>query len=152
MGTATKGIGSALAVMVAYLDHTFSPLVWVLLALVAVDLLLNFHQEGKQLEKMGAAFASLGFPTLIANHITLIHSPELPKLIVTLLTILYIQVVFPQLGTLVKKIKWSQNTTTNQTTIAELQVALQAANTKLDTLAKAEEDSLLQATTANGGN
>ncbi|WP_067929537.1 hypothetical protein [Alicyclobacillus shizuokensis] len=91
-----KGLGAMAVLAVTWVNHTLSPLFWVLLALVAVDLLLNLHQEAKQLQKLGSAFFALGIPTFISDNAGQILNPEILKALVCLLCLGYVWVLTPQ--------------------------------------------------------
>src|SRR5881392_643130 len=46
-----KGLGALVVVWLTYINNTLSPLFWVFLALVAMDLFLSAHKEGQQFAK-----------------------------------------------------------------------------------------------------
>jgi hypothetical protein len=111
MGTTVfKGLMASVIVGVSYINTNFSPLFWVLLALIAIDLFLNVHQEHKQLSKVMSAFGGLGVPALIAQHVGL---PHFTKVVVILMTLVYVQVVTPQLAVFVSRFKFSKSTAFN---------------------------------------
>lgn len=99
-----KALGAAAVVFATYLNHTFSPLFWVLLVLVALDIVMNAHQEGQQFQKIGSAFASLGGVTVLQGHL---GNPDIVRISVAVLVLAYLQVVVPQLLTLAKKLHFS---------------------------------------------
>lgn len=96
-----KGLGALAVGVAAYVNHTFGMLFWVLLSLAAVDLLLNVHDEQKQLAKFGSAFASIGGITVLESHLS---NPEVMKIAVAVAVLAYIQVVTPQLVSLLGKL------------------------------------------------
>lgn len=125
-GLFSKGLASAAVAVYAYMNHTFTPLIWVLGALIAVDLLLNFHNEEKSVSKIVTTAGTLVTPSMITPHFDI---PHLTQVTVVVLTIAYIQVVFPQLGGLLGKLKIG--TATDK---AALAAALAAAEAKVEAL------------------
>lgn len=101
---AGKTVGAVMVAVLAWINTTLTPLFWVLLALIAVDLLLNLRQEGKQLQKLGSAFFSLGLPVFVEQYAANWQNPEFLKGVVALITIGYIWVVVPQLFAWVQRI------------------------------------------------
>lgn len=103
---AGKSLGALVILAVAWVNQTLSPLFWLLLALIAVDLILNIHQEGKQLQKLGSTFFALGLPAWISEHASAAAqlSPEFLKGVVVLLTLGYVWVVVPQVFAFVQRI------------------------------------------------
>ncbi|MCL6594262.1 MAG: hypothetical protein K6T31_09825, partial [Alicyclobacillus sp.] len=108
MNVTIKSLGALAVAVSAYINQTFSPLFWALLALAAVDILLNVHREGQQFQKLGSAFAAVGGTTVLSQHIA---SPDILKIAVAVLTLAYLQVVVPQLVGLLGKIRLSSNPT-----------------------------------------
>jgi len=151
-----KGIASAAAVGIGYIDTHYTPLFWVLLALAALDLILNAGKEQHQFTKLGSAFAALGLPTLLANNV---GNPELPRIMVTLMVIVYIQVVFPQLAKLMMKLKFSSNKAVNAAKLAAAEAELAQVKAMLEKQADAQASALTGMTinsqsgsNASGGN
>ena len=149
-----KGLASAVAVAISYIDTHYSPLFWVLIALAALDLVLNAGQEEKQFAKIGSAFAALGMPTLLANNMA---NPELPRIMVTLMVVVYIQVVFPQAASLLSKLKFSANKTVNAAELAAAQAELARVKAQLEQQAQTQAKALTgmtinsQSGTGSGG-
>lgn len=117
-----KGIGALAVVWLAYLNNTFSPLIWVLLGLVAVDLFLNIHKEGQQFAKLGSMAVTLGIPTIVANNI---GQPDLGKYLVAVLCLAYLQIVVPQIFQRLSQIKFSSNQATNKVDQAKIDAIVQ---------------------------
>lgn len=101
-----KTIGGLMVAWFTYIDKTFSPLFWVLLALVALDLFLNAHKEGKQFEKIGSMAVSLGVPGYVAANLS---NPELGKYLVAILCLVHIQIVIPALLAKLQDFKFSSD-------------------------------------------
>ncbi len=110
MNLALKTIGGLATLAVTYIDSTLTPLFWALLVLAAIDILLNVHKEGQQWNKLGSAFISLGGTLGLAGHVS---QPDFLRVMVAVATLAYLQVVVPQLVTLVGNIKWSKDPATN---------------------------------------
>jgi hypothetical protein len=151
-----KGLASAVTVAVGYIDTHYTPLFWALLALAALDLILNAGKEQKQFAKLGSAFVALGMPTLLATNM---GNPELPRIIVALMVIVYIQVVFPQVATLLGKIKFSSNKAVNAAKLAAAEAELAQVKAMLEKQADAQASALTGMTinsqsgsNASGGN
>jgi hypothetical protein len=83
-------------VWVSWVNQNLTPLFWVLIALVIVDILMNIKSEDKQFHKLGSAFSALGIPAVISNSF-MQGNGEIGKIVVLLLCLGYIQVVVPQL-------------------------------------------------------
>lgn len=149
LATASKGVGALAVVIFTYINTNLSPVFYLLLVLAALDYLLNFHNEGKQLQKIGAAIGATGFPLYLStNASSLLHlDPTVLKVAVVILTIGYIQIVFPQLIALVGKIKFSTNKAVNAADAAILQERLKVAEAELLKITEAQKTSLTQATT-----
>lgn len=134
-----KGV-SALAVAVfSYINNTYTPLIWVLAALIFLDLVMNMHKEGQQFQKIGSAAAALGIPGFITSQF---GTPHFTQYIVALLTIAYIQVVFPQIGSLIDKIKFSSNPAQQQTAVSEAQDLATLIEQKVEAAVNAEKAKL----------
>jgi hypothetical protein len=151
-----KGIASAAAVAIGYIDTHYTPLFWALLALAALDLILNAGKEQKQFAKLGSAFVALGMPTLLATNM---GNPELPRIIVALMVLVYIQVVFPQVATLISKIKFSTNKAVNAAKLAAAEAELAQVKAMLEQQAETQAKALTGMTinsqsgsNASGGN
>lgn len=114
-----KSIGGAITVIVAYVNHTLTPLFWALLILASLDVLLNVHKEGMQLQKVGSAFASIGGTVGLANHVA---QPDFLRVAVAVATLAYLQVVVPQIVSLLGKIKFSKDPATNNA-VQEAEIA-----------------------------
>ena len=131
----TRGVAVVLAGWFAYINTNFTPLFWVLLALIAVDLVLNVHKEEKQLSKIGSAFMSAGFPYLITQST---HLELAIRAAVLMGVVVYIQIVFPQLFAVIAK--WKPKTAQGKYTQAEVEALLaeaqKAATTAVVTEAK----------------
>ena len=143
-----KGLSAFAVVAITYIDNTFSPLFWVLLVLVAWDILANVHKEGQQLTKIGSAFASIGGITVIEGHI---GSPDVVRIVVAVLVLAYIQVVMPQVFALIKKIPFSANKTVNVTEQQALINLLQSKVDALETQAKGQLTNTAAAGSATTG-
>lgn len=99
LGAFIKGLGSIAVVVAGYVNHNLSPLFWTLLVLAALDIVLNIHHLEKQFAKLGSAFAALGLPVFLSSNDSglLALDPAVLKVVVAVLTIGYLQVVVPQL-------------------------------------------------------
>lgn len=148
MGAAIKGIFAVAALAVTYVDHTLSPLFWALLALAAIDVLLNVHDETKQWTKLGSAFVTLGGTYGVAGHF---GQPDFIRILVAVAVLAYLQIVVPQLLALgsrvVKEIKTPAQRADAQAMIATLQA--EVAQLKAGAQAQAG-GSQTNAQTANG--
>lgn len=131
MQTVAKGLMTAIVLGVGYVDANFTPLFWVLLALMAIDVLLNVSHEGQQLNKIGSAVASLGGVALVESHL---GNPDILKVSIAVLVLAYLQVVAPQVIALVKKIKFSKSPKANvflqEQIISNLQAEVQRLTTQ----------------------
>ena len=123
-----KSAAGMVAVAVAYIDQTLTPLFWALLILAAIDVLLNAHKEGQQFPKIGSAFVTLAGTLGLSGHLA---QPDFLRVLVAVATLAYLQVVVPQLLTLIGNIRWSKNATTNATISAAEATALRAEVAKL---------------------
>lgn len=101
-----KGISAAAIAWLTYINHTFTPLFWVLIALIALDLFLNAHKEGQQFNKIGSMAISLGVPSYIASNL---DNPNMGKYLVALMCLVYLQIVVPELLNRVKSLKVSSD-------------------------------------------
>lgn len=140
-----KGIGALLVVWLTYIDKTFSPLFWVLLALVFLDLILNICDEGKQFQKLGSAFVAMGIPTFIANNLG--QNADMGKYLVAMMCLVYLQHVVPQLYALVAKLKFSSDPKTNALDQQKVDQLLQLLADKATTEAQKVVSSTQQAGT-----
>jgi hypothetical protein len=116
-----KGISGAVIVFLTYINNTFTPLFWVLLVLVALDLLLNAHKEGQQFIKIGSMALTLGAPGYVAANLS---NPNLGKYLVAIMCIVYLQLVVPQIVAKLASMKLSKDPVQNQVDQAALQAAL----------------------------
>lgn len=94
-----KGIGALLVFYVSWINQNLTPLFWVLLGLITLDLILNAHKEGQQFAKIGSMALSLGVPSYVGSNLS---NPELGKYLVAIMCLVYLQVVVPDL---IKKIQ-----------------------------------------------
>lgn len=99
-----KGAGVLAIFGISYINHIFSPLIWGLLILIIIDVILNVHKEGQQLNKIGSAFATLSGTSLMSFEHAL--SPEAIHGIVAVMVLAYIQVVAPQIVNIVTNFKF----------------------------------------------
>lgn len=124
MSGLVKSLAALAVVVYTWVNHTLSPLFWLLLVLVVLDLLLNIHQEGKQLPKLGSTFFALGLPAFLSSHSAHLFDAEVLKGVVCILTLGYVWVVVPQLFALVNrwlpKTSQAQAAALEQTAFAEL--------------------------------
>lgn len=116
-GGGVKGIGAIIVAWMTYLNNTFTPLFWVLLALVAVDLFLSAHKEGQQFAKIGSMAVSLGVPGYAAANLA---NPELGKYLVAIMCIVYLQIVVPQILSKMQLLQFSKDPKQNAITHEEL--------------------------------
>jgi hypothetical protein len=145
---AAKGIGGALIVWLTYINTTFSPLFWVLLALVFIDLVLNIHKEGKQFEKLGSAAVAMGVPSFIGQNI---GNPHFIKYLVAMMCLVYLQHVVPQLVALISRLTISKDKATNEVSQELLQDLVRAEVAKIQQQAQDVLDSAKQAGTGGAG-
>lgn len=136
MSTGVKGAGTAVLFGLSYINHIFSPLIWALLALIIIDVLLNVHKEGQQLTKIGSAFATLGGTSLLTVQNA--FSLEVVHGLVAVMVLAYIQVVVPQIVSLISKAKFI-----SPVAKADLIAALQAENEALKQKATAEANKVI---------
>lgn len=97
-----KGIFGAIVLYLTELQHEFGTILWVVLAMAALDLLLNVGKEGKQFEKFGSAFVAIGAPSIISNNI---NGGVFTHTVLALVALAYISVLYPQLVALINKFK-----------------------------------------------
>ena len=95
-----KGAASAILLYVTELQHQYGTILWIVLAMVILDVLLNVGDEQKQFNKLGSAFVAIGAPTIISTQAT---SPAFAHTLLALIAIAYVQILYPQIITLVKK-------------------------------------------------
>lgn len=112
-----KGLSAVIVAWMTWIDKTFTPLFWVLLVLVALDLLLAAHKEGQQFAKIGSMAVSLGVPGYAAANLA---NPELGKYLVAIMCIVYLQIVVPQLLSKLQGITFSKDPKQNAITQEEL--------------------------------
>ena len=96
MHTVVKGGSLAIASLIAYMNHTFSPFIWLLIGLVVLDLILNATDESKQLQKIGSSFATVTTTIFLKQGTTVLQVPNLPEIFVLALTVTYLGIVIPQ--------------------------------------------------------
>lgn len=107
-----KGISTVLIGWLTYVNNTLTPLFWVLLCLVALDLFLSAHKEGQQFAKIGSMAITLGVPSYIAANLA---NPNLGKYMVAIMCIVYLQLVVPELLTRIQS--WTFSKDPKQNTI-----------------------------------
>lgn len=129
-----KGISAVLLAWFTYIDKTFTPLFWVLLVLIALDLCLNAHREGQQFQKIGSMAISLGVPGYVASNV---DNPTLGKYLVAIMCLVYLQIVVPQIVQKIASLSISKDKAQNTVD----QAALTALVKKIEALeaAKAQE-------------
>lgn len=101
LNASIKGVSTAVVAFFAYAQHTYGTLLWVVLALAAIDILLNVQNEGKQFEKLGSAFVAIGAPAILQSHI---GSPDMVRVSLAVAAIAYIQILYPQLVSFLKSL------------------------------------------------
>lgn len=89
-----KAISAVLIGWITTINNTFTPLFWVLLALVTLDMLLSVHKEGQQFVKIGSMAVTLGVPSYVTANL---GNPSLGKYLVAIMCLVYLQIVVPQL-------------------------------------------------------
>lgn len=117
-----KGISAVVIAWLTYIDNTLTPLFWVLLALIALDLFLNAHKEGQQFYKIGSMAITLGVPSYIASNV---DNPNLGKYLVALMCLVYLQIVVPELLKRVKSLTLSNDPKENAIDQAALNTLIQ---------------------------
>ena len=95
-----KGVASAVIVFFTTLQNQYGTILWVVLAMVIMDVLLNVGNEQKQFNKLGSAFVAIGAPTIVSNNM---GNPEMTHVVLALVAISYVQVLYPQLITMLGK-------------------------------------------------
>lgn len=141
-----KGVGAAIVFYVSWINHNFTPLFWVLIALITLDLILNAHKEGQQLQKIASMAISLGVPGYIAANLT---NPGLGKYIVAIMCLVYLQIVVPSI------VGWIGNLKGGKTDANTL--AIQALVEKVGAMEQAQAEKVLEGSKApepikeNGG-
>lgn len=106
LNTSIKGISTAVVAFFAYAQHTYGTLLWVVLAMAAIDILMNVQNEGKQFEKLGSAFVAIGAPAILTSHL---GSPDMVRVSLAVVCIAYIQILYPQLVTFLKNLHQPQS-------------------------------------------
>lgn len=117
MNMTLKGIGFVIVGWFTWINQTFTPLFWVLVALITLDLLLSAHKEGQQFAKIGSMAVSLGVPGYIAANLA---NPELGKYLVAIMCLVYLQIVVPLVITKIQSIQFSKDPKQNAITQEEL--------------------------------
>lgn len=136
-----KGISAILLGWVTWVDNTLTPLFWVLLILVTLDLLLNVHKEGQQFQKLGSMAITLGVPGYVAANV---NNPELGKYLVAIMCLVYLQLVVPALLGAISKLKLSKDPVQNGVD----QSALDALVQKVEALEQAQAQKVLEGSKA----
>lgn len=116
-----KGISALLVAWFTYIDKTFTPLFWVLLVLVALDMFLNVHKEGQQFVKIGSMAISLGVPSYVGANL---NNPDLGKYLVAIMCLVYLQIVVPQFVQKLSSLKLSKDPVQNAADQATMQAVL----------------------------
>jgi hypothetical protein len=137
-----KSISAILVCWLTYIDRTFTPLFWVLLALVALDMFLNVHKEGQQFIKIGSMAVTLGAPSYVAANLS---NPNLGKYLVAIMCLVYLQLVVPQLITKISSLNFSKDPKQN----AVDQEALIALIRKVEALETAKAQAILDPSQAS---
>ena len=135
-----KGAGALVILAVSWLNQTLSPLIWVLLALVLLDIVLHIHKGlQQQMTKLWAATAAIGLPTYLAvnSKDVLAFNPEVLKIVVAALCIAYIQVVFPSVISAIGRLRLSSDPVQNAIDDAMLEKVAQTVVDKLGAAAAA---------------
>lgn len=132
-----KGISALLVAWFTYIDKTFTPLFWVLLALVALDMFLNVHKEGQQFIKIGSMAISLGVPSYVGANLS---NPDLGKYLVAIMCLVYLQLVVPVLVQKISALKVSKDPVKNAVDIATMNAVL----AKLDAIEKQQAEKTLK--------
>jgi hypothetical protein len=117
-----KGIGGVIVFWLSYINNTFTPLIWILLALVAMDLFLNAHKEGQQFSKIGSMAVTLGAPGYIAANLA---NPNLGKYVVAIMCIVYLKIVVPVVVDKLASVKFSKDPVQNKADQATIQALLE---------------------------
>lgn len=142
-----KSIGTLAVVAFSYLTHTLSPLIWVLLALVILDLLLHIH-KGVQMQwtKLWSACAALGLPTYLATNSSKLValSPDVLKVVVAALCIGYIQVIMPVVIKWIGGLHISKDPAQNAVDVAALQATVAKLEQTIEARAEAQAKPLQQ--------
>ncbi len=95
-----KGVASAVIVFFTTLQNQYGTILWVVLAMVVLDVLMNVGNEQKQFNKLGSAFVAIGAPTIVSHNF---GSPEMTHVVLALIAISYVQVLYPQLISMLGK-------------------------------------------------
>lgn len=143
-GLGMKGATAIFIGWLTYINHTFTPLFWVLLALVALDLMLNVHKEGQQFYKIGSMAISLGVPSYVASNL---DNPNLGKYLVALMCLVYLQIVVPSLIHRMESLKLSKDPKQN----AIDQAAIEALIKKVAALEQEKAQEVVDSTKQDGG-
>jgi hypothetical protein len=133
-----KGISGAIVFWLTYINNTFTPLIWILLALVALDLFLNAHKEGQQFSKIGSMAVALGAPGYIAANLA---NPNLGKYVVAMMCIVYLQIVVPLVIEKLSTMKISKDPKQN----AIDQATIQALTERLAAMEEAKAKAIMAA-------
>lgn len=139
-----KSITAVLLGWLTYLNDTFTPLFWILIALVALDLLFSAHKEGQQFMKIGSMALSLGVPSYIASNLS---NPQLGKYLVAIMCLVYLQIVVPLMLDKVKSWTFSKDPKQNASDQATIQALIQ----KVEAMEQAKAQSLVRAVAQDSG-
>ena len=142
-GGAVKGLGALALVWFTYIDKTFTPLFWVLMVLVGIDMVLHVGKEGQQFNKIGSMAVALGIPSVVGENL---NNPLLGKYLVAIMCLVYLQLVVPALVQRIGKIKFSQDPKTNARDQADISALLQ----KVQALEAAQAKAVLDSTQLAG--
>lgn len=135
MTASVKGIAAVIVAWMTYIDNTFSPLFWVLLVLIFIDLVLNIHKEGQQFSKLGSMALSLGVPTYITSNL---GNPELGKYLVAIMCLCYVQLVVPQLLQTAARFRLAKDKTTNKVDAEMIAAIVNQVSNQIDQKARQE--------------
>lgn len=124
-GFAVKGTVSVVLVWLSA-QHQYGTLLWVVLAMAALDVLLNVHKEQLQFTKLGSAFVALGSPAIVQADL---HSPQLVHVALALVAISYVQILYPQV------VKWLLSLHEPKAVVKVELAALQSLEAKVEALA-----------------
>lgn len=100
-----KGFFGAVILYLTELQHEFGTILWVVLAMAAIDLLLNVGKEGKQLEKLGSAFVAIGAPSVISNNI---NGHAFTHTVLAMVALAYVVILYPQVVAFISNLKQPQ--------------------------------------------
>lgn len=128
-----KGVAGAWIIFYTFMNQNFGPLIWVLLALIAIDLLINAKDEDKAFKKIIQGFVSVGLPSFIANSITV---PHFMTYATALLCLVYLEVDGPQILALLTKFKLRGKLVFNSEEQAIIKKTIAAASARVQAQAE----------------